>query len=172
MSVICPFTIIRDTREQVPWSFDGMPGKGENVVTIPLEFATLKAGDYSIKGYEDRVAIERKSLEDLYGTLGGGRDRFEREMVMLNKMEFAAVVAEAGWLEICAPQDCVPQWRSRLSPRSAFGTILAWQQTRPVKVDKPRTCFPNVHWVTAGSRRMAEVIAFYMLERFWVDRNE
>jgi len=31
-------------------------------------------------GLEDRVGIERKSLSDLLGCIGGSRDRFEREL--------------------------------------------------------------------------------------------
>ena len=39
----------------------------------------LKAGDYTIAGLEDVVVVERKSIKDLFGTLGQHRDRFEAE---------------------------------------------------------------------------------------------
>ena len=50
-----PLCIIQDTREQAPYTFA--------CITPPplVEVATLASGDYSIKGLEDKVAIERKS---------------------------------------------------------------------------------------------------------------
>ena len=51
--------IIVDTREQEPFQFKGWPCLRRG----------LKTGDYSLKGYERRFAIERKSLEDLWSTL-------------------------------------------------------------------------------------------------------
>ena len=41
-----------------------------------VERAKLPAGDYSIKGMEGRLAIERKSLADLVNSVIGGRTRF------------------------------------------------------------------------------------------------
>lgn len=49
--------ILIDTREQQPFSFTRY-----EVATEP---ATLPVGDYSLPGFEDWAAIERKSLEDL-----------------------------------------------------------------------------------------------------------
>jgi DNA excision repair protein ERCC-4 len=65
-----PFIIAVDSREQRPFTFDAWP-------TAP---ATLAAGDYSIVGLEEHVAIERKSLDDLAGCCGRDRDRFKREL--------------------------------------------------------------------------------------------
>ncbi len=45
------FTIIIDTREQKPWSFEDHENKAH---------AKLDTGDYSIQGLENLVAIERK----------------------------------------------------------------------------------------------------------------
>lgn len=65
--------ILQDTREQNPLLF-----KGYDVTPEP---ATLPVGDYSLPGFTDRAAIERKSLDDLISCLiNDSRDRFEREL--------------------------------------------------------------------------------------------
>ena len=52
--------IVIDSREQKPFRFS--PG-------IETVTAALKAADYSLLGLEDDVAIERKSLSDLLGSI-------------------------------------------------------------------------------------------------------
>ena len=61
---------IVDTREQNPLKF-------RNIETIRKK---LDAGDYSIEGMEHLISIERKSAADLYGTLGKGNKRFQKEL--------------------------------------------------------------------------------------------
>lgn len=147
----------QDTREQVRYTFEGIswdaqdgggPGK---TLTIETVRGTLKQGDYSLLGYESRVSVERKSLEDAYSTIGQGRDRFERELERLASYEFAAVVIEATWPEICAD----PPGHTRLAPKTVFRSIVAWSVR-----------YPRVHWFPAGPRRLAEITTFRLLERF------
>lgn len=98
-----------DTREQRPYAFPG------------AEVRTLPTGDYSLIGLEDRVAIERKSKADAYGSLGQGRARFRREWERLAQLDYAAVVIEdtlPGFLQRPA--------HSKMNPASAVGTLLAW----------------------------------------------
>jgi len=157
---ICPFQIVIDSREKAPYSFTNLParasGRGKGLV-VPVETKLLYAGDYSIVGEEISIACERKSLEDLFSTLGQNRARFEREIDRLQGYQVAAVVIEASWQEICRPRETRGEgWRSKLSPRSVWATIFSWSQK-----------YPNVHWWTAGSRRLGEVMTFEILERFW-----
>ena len=63
--------LLIDTREQKPFSFERYQ--------VEIERATLPAGDYSLPGFEQCVAIERKELNDLIGCLCTGRERFERD---------------------------------------------------------------------------------------------
>jgi hypothetical protein len=114
----------------------------------------LRTGDYSLRGYEARVAVERKSLQDVYHTLGQRRACFERELARLNEMEFAAVVVEASWEAILRE----PPGRSRLRPKVVYRSVLAWGQR-----------YPRVHWYTMGNRRLAEVTTLRILERFYRD---
>lgn len=58
--------IITDTREQKPMWVTNR--------------ATLKVGDYTTKKLHGKYHVERKSLQDLYGTLTKGNSRFKYEL--------------------------------------------------------------------------------------------
>ena len=103
------FTIIIDTREQLPYSLDGAIVR------------TLSTGDYSIAGYEDICAIERKSLSDLFGSVTQGRERFKREIERLSQLRFAAVVIEASMGDIL--RGCP---NSAANPEAVLATVLSW----------------------------------------------
>ena len=80
------FQIVTDTREQHPFSFEGYP--------VEVKPRALPTGDYSLDGFEDRIAIERKAAGDLLSCMTGGRERFTRELERLRGYEAAAVVVE------------------------------------------------------------------------------
>ena len=74
--------IVVDTREQLPlWAGNRK---------------TLKTGDYSIEGYENKIAVERKSLADLAGSLGKGHARFRRELERAKELDYFAIVVEGS----------------------------------------------------------------------------
>lgn len=157
-----PFTIIVDTREQAPWSFDQLTlwqtaAEGGARIAVRTERGTLTSGDYSIAGMQDRIAIERKSLADLYGTLGKGRARFEAELERLSRLEWAAVIIESGWHGIARG----PEAPTTMQPRSVAASILAFMQR-----------MPSIAWLTAGSRDMAATLGFRLLERFFKDTRD
>ena len=54
-------TIVVDTREQEPYGFN--PD-----LVRPVRRA-LPAGDYSVAGLEETIAVERKTLDDFVGTV-------------------------------------------------------------------------------------------------------
>jgi len=74
-----PWTILVDTREQTPWPLQSIID--EHRLPFLVETATLRSGDYTVRE-APFVVIERKSLQDLVGCVGHGRDRFERELRM------------------------------------------------------------------------------------------
>lgn len=158
--IICPFTVIADSREQSPWHFTGFKAdaaQNYKPLIVPVEVAGLKSGDYSLKGFEDRVGIERKSLADAYSTFSQGRDRFERELERLQEMEFAAVVIEASWPAVLFS----PPPHTKFSPKSFFRSVIAWQIR-----------YPQVHWWACETRTFAERVTFRLLQRFWLDEQE
>lgn len=162
--IVSPFTIVVDTREQARYDFDFIPARitdGDGWVVTRTIRKGLRTGDYSIKGMEDRVTVERKSLADMYGTLGGGRDRFELEFERMAEMEYAAVVVEGDWEQIVDPEKDDSIWFRKMRPRSVWGTIFAWSQR-----------YPNIDWYTMGNRWLAEFATYEILERFWRDHHE
>lgn len=162
-----PFTVICDSREQLPYEFTGMTDKNGKALLVPTKIKGLASGDYSIEGMENQLAIERKSLDDLYGSVTWGRDRFCREIERLNVLAaetaggFAAVVVEATWSEIVAPADYRPGWENRTDPRSVEGTIIAWSIR-----------YPRVSWWPCGDRRGAECRTFSILRAFWKEQEQ
>lgn len=150
-----PCVVKIDTREQRPYQFADLiadVSQGGGPLIVETVTGTLVSGDYSLCGFEDRIAVERKSLADLFGTIGGGRDRFERELDRLNAMEFAAVVVEGQWSEVFDN----PPRHSKLSPKTVFRSVNAWEHR-----------YPRVHWHFLPGRDFAEVKAFRVLERYY-----
>ena len=141
--------IIRDTRENLGYDFA--------CITPPpvVEVATLSTGDYSLKGLESRITIERKNLSDAFGTFGRGRARWEREPERMAGYQFAAVVIEGDWNAIVRR----PPARSRLNPKTVVASIAAWSQRF------------RVHFFTCPDREFAERFTYRLLERFRRDQN-
>lgn len=102
---------LQDTREQTP--LDLSP--------LQVETATLTTGDYSVRGLESIVAIERKSLSDLMGCIGTDRPRFDREVQRLLAYPVRALIVESKWNVIEAGD-----YRARISPQAAIGSLLGW----------------------------------------------
>jgi DNA excision repair protein ERCC-4 len=88
--------IVIDTREKHPYSFDGSD-RGTIRKALP-------AGDYSLEGFEDSIAIERKSLDDWVNTIIHNRGRFTKELAKLRDYLFAAVVIEASIHDVMTHQ--------------------------------------------------------------------
>jgi ERCC4-type nuclease len=76
------FVIIRDTREQT--GLFVKPPKGLLIVRD-----TLKYGDYSIKGFEGSIAVERKNIDDLWTSVTVSAEDFKRKMTVLAGYERA-----------------------------------------------------------------------------------
>lgn len=156
-SIVAGFTVAIDGREKQPYSFQNLCADARQrcrPLIIPWEWAHLETGDYSIVGYEAEIAIERKSLADLFMTLGSHRARFRREHERLAALDYAAVVIE-GTMD-----DAVrfPPPHSRLVPKVVFRTALAWS----IKFHVP--------WIWTGSRRLGEITTFRLLEKWWKKR--
>ena len=156
---ITKYTILVDDREKHPYRFQGLcsdQSAGGLPLLVKYDVRRLATGDYTLLGWENSVAIERKSTEDAYQTFGKGRARFERELDRLNAMQFAAVVIENDWGVLLSQ----PPPMSQLDPKTVFRSVIAWQQR-----------YPNVHWWMVPSRAAAEVVTLRILERFWKERQ-
>jgi len=142
-SVVRQPVVVVDTREQKPYRFP------RSVTQM------LQTGDYSIQGFEDQVTIERKTKQDAYSSLGGGRARFQREMERLADFDYAAVVIETS-----LPDFLTPPPFSRLNPNSAICTLLAWSVRY------------GVHVFFAGDRANGNNVARQLLTKYWLYHKE
>lgn len=79
--------ITTDSREQLSLDFAKFRG-------VSSVRGTLKTGDYSIQGYEDQITFERKSVQDLVGTLTSGHTRFLREMERMRSFKAKYILIE------------------------------------------------------------------------------
>lgn len=79
--------IITDTREQLNLDFS----KFRDVESVRTK---LDAGDYSLVGYENLISFERKSVQDLVGTLVGGHQRFLRELERMKNYKEKYILIE------------------------------------------------------------------------------
>lgn len=161
-----PFTVIIDSAEGQPWSFQGIhadadkqyrewivPTKRDSLGRHPLGL-----GDYSIEGFTKRIAVERKSIDDLWGTVlgwesdydkqrhnAGRRERFEKELLNLSSIEVGLVVVEAS-LAQCI--DEAPEWGVKSAAenrKSLHRSIISFEQKYTVR------------WCFCDTRRLAEV---------------
>ncbi len=79
--------IVIDTREKKPWNF-------ENHHQI---FKKLETGDYSLSRFEDKIAIERKSLDDYIQSVVRNRHRFSKTLKRLSKLKYSCIVVESSF---------------------------------------------------------------------------
>jgi len=107
-------TIVQDTREQCPL----------DIRAYPVEVAGLPVGDYGVRGFSawDNPAfiVERKSLDDLCGSMGRGRNRFMREIERMRQFRFRALLIEADRATVQAGD-----YRSKIAPTALLATLDA-----------------------------------------------
>jgi len=105
-------TIVIDTREGEPYSFDPRLAGAVR--------RALAAGDYSLAGLEDQVAVERKTLDDFVSTVIHRRRRFREELRKLSRYRAACVVVEADLLDVLGKR-----YRSEARPEAVVGATLS-----------------------------------------------
>ncbi|QSG06355.1 ERCC4 domain-containing protein [Halapricum desulfuricans] len=109
--------IVVDQREKKPFDFPGVETKE----------AHLETGDYTVEGFEDRFAVERKSIDDLTKSVGSDRNRFEAEIRRAQAFDEFAVVIEGSREDI---ED--HNYFSMIHPNAVLGTTEKW----PWKYDR------------------------------------
>jgi len=134
--------ILIDSREQLPFTFSRYEAATE-VVALPV-------GDYSLPGFQDRAAIERKSLEDLISCLmNSNRERFEKELARGRFFDLFCVVVEATLADISQGR-----YRSEMKVHSALQSIITFQVRY------------RVPFIWAGNRAGAEYMTYSLLAKF------
>ena len=102
-------TVLIDTREQLP-----LP------IGFPHERGTLTTGDYSFRGGEHLLAVERKSIPDLIQSLTSERQRFTRELERLRGYPFSRLLVIGSEEDIAAKR-----YRSSASPKAMLHSLYS-----------------------------------------------
>ncbi len=148
--------VVVDTREQegFAYTFERFPKWFAGV-----ERATLRAGDYSIKGMEERLAIERKSLPDLVNSVIGDRTRFLAKCKSLATRKRKAIIVEASLAQV---KSSYPE--SMAHPNAVVGTLTALQERWGIQV------------VWCDTAALAEETAAHILSKHytlqWLEENK
>ena len=157
---VCPFTIIQDSREQAPWTFQNIVIE-KKLWVIRRVVKTMKTGDYTIEGYEDRLCLERKSVSDLIQSVTREHDREARKQSRMRDIQdaggFSRMIIEGSFSSACDELDAD---ESRgVSSGHILGTWKSWE-------------IKYIPWLWAGDRRRAELIAFHLMLEWWKTEQE
>jgi hypothetical protein len=143
------FTIIQDTREKKPWTFQAT-GSVQDVKVTKLD-----TGDYSIQGMEDEFMVERKaSVDELFMSLGVQWKRFEREMERARPFKHKYLVIEATMREIYRGSRF-----SKMSGRFIMARLVYLQLEYDVKV------------IFAGSGKHVPGFIIQLMKAAYADAN-
>lgn len=163
--VICPFTVLIDTAEQHPFTFQGFYADAADKhrpLVVATEFTALgrhpdSLGDYSLSAGCGRCHVERKSLQDAHGTIlgwDGRRERFERELENLSQIEAGLVVVESSFCDLIRLAPARGKRTAAQNAKALFRSVIAFQQDF------------RVPWQFCENRRLAEQVTFRWLERW------
>lgn len=183
-----PFTILVDTREQLPYTFDGLFADSSKQYR-PLKVITercclgVNRGDYSIRGFEPphpersarltgnaatdleigamrpTISIERKSKADAASTILGWGDRRD------NFKQELAILSGLNFGAIVI--ECTEQELIYDAPE--FGIKSAEENGKTIEssIESWRIEFNRVQWVFCGDRVEAERKVYRLLAKFW-----
>jgi ERCC4-type nuclease len=138
------FVIVHDDREKQPWTFAHYP----NEVTVQR----LETGDYTVAGFEDVFAIERKSIADIIQTTTWGRDRFVDELERSQDFLHFVVIIE-GYPENV--EEHINQYGRKVHPNAVLGSVRSWEQNH------------NTEFIWCGSVSNAEYQAYHKLQAWY-----
>lgn len=148
------FKVIVDSREQQPLNF----------TAEDMETAALKTGDYTIKGLEHVLCVERKgSLTELYGNIFD--ERFERELVRMQEFPEKYIVLEFPFSQILG----FPH--STNIPRKKFRYIKCRPDTIIRRITEIQTTY-GVQFVFCDSKNGAYRYVRSLLKRVYEKYKE
>ncbi len=153
-------------RTQAPYGLlsDILTKATENGVSLPqIELSSLKTGDYSIKGFENEICIERKaSVSELASNIT--EKRFQREIERMSEIRHPFIFLEFSMREIDRYPFCTnlpPKIRRKIRVRGPFirkkleEYLLNW----------------NIQTFCCRDAIKAEVMAYNILADFFISRE-
>jgi len=147
------FILIVDTREQD--ALFKKPAKG-----LVMVRDTIPVGDYSVRGFESEVVVERKSINDLYGSLFGDWEREYKKLVKIAGYKRKWLVIEGLESEVLQFQQF-----STVHPNSMRGRLISIQMRLGIPVYYAETRKDAERFV------LDVLIKYYRIKREGVDCN-
>ena len=145
------FIVIQDTREQTPWIFDYEQ-------SIAQEVGTLKTGDYTLKGLEDKLCIERKGcIEEFANNLGRDFARFKRELHRMDDYQHSFILCEFPLKDLIEYPFHRPN--KNLQSKSKIGGRYLLKQIMEIQLEH------NVKIIFCGSKFYAIKSALSLMKR-------
>jgi len=153
--------VVIDTREQNP--FFKRPPKGLTIVRD-----TLKVGDYSLRGFEDEIAVERKDIHDFLKSISHDRKRFKSMLSSMSEYFRKFIVIEGGLSEVLSPVEIkkgigtgdsvrpLSKKYVNMNPEAVFQTIVSIMVRY------------GVAFFFAEDRRQAEKLTLSVLTKFYL----
>jgi ERCC4-type nuclease len=143
------FILVADTREQTTGLFVPKSPKG-----LVLVRDTLATGDYSIRGFEGTIVIERKEVSDFIHCCGADRERFQDQLTRLKELERKWLLIEG------TEEDCLSfQPYSQMHPNHIRGALASIEVRYGIPVHFSRTRKDAERWV------LDVLIKFYRIRR-------
>ncbi len=161
-----PFAINVDHRERAGgWRFEGLRagsnGKYRQLI-VPTVEVHLNTADYTATlpdGEQIPVLIERKSGDDLLGSICGGHTLLRKEHERMQRLVseagyFCCLICEASLSDLLATVES-PSWSRSAGAELLLGCAASW----PARYGVP--------WCFAGTRGAAERLAYKVLLKAW-----
>ena len=147
------YTVIQDTREQDGWWFT------EYDKCDGMEVGTLTTGDYTIKGFEDVVCVERKgSTSEIAMNLGRKKAPFQAEVERMKDYSFAFIVCEFSMDDLLQYPE-----KSRV-PRAARSQVKVTGKYLLKCLLEIQVCY-NVRVLLCGNKNNAFVVCNSLFKR-------
>ena len=146
--------IIIDTRERQPWAF-----------TVEIDNAvatrgTLATGDYSVRGYETRICVERKSLTDWVNTIVNDYARFRKELKRMESYDRSYIIIECTINDICERKYEVGGVVRKIDPTTIMHMTLGIMDA-----------YPMTQIIFADDRYNGRCICRDILRQYWKTRE-
>lgn len=139
-------SLIVDTREKNPWDWESDDAFGEVIYT------KLDGGDYSLRGLENILVIERKAtVDELFVNFTKDRERIKAEFERLKDHKFRILVVEETCDDVLNPYKYYVNKKkiNRKSPKMPVAVVASGLTNLMLE--------HNVHVIFGGGRSQAMV---------------
>lgn len=165
--------IVIDTREGTPFFSGKEAPKG--ILTV-RDYLGEHGGDYSLRGYEHQIIIERKEVNDFLSSITTDRERFYKTFPKLASHEVAMIVVEEELTKVLKRCD------KRAPVRKKKGKLSASYRSDKRRID-PATVKGFVTSMASGkhgniqlwflpSRKAAQGFTLSVLSKFYERVNK